>query len=309
MFRLCRALTRSLLPERLLWQAAIQVLPRLRGREGWGPGGARLVLMALLLCFAFVPAQAADPNPVAAQSPPVAADEIERLVHTLQDDAARAKLVEQLRALIAAQHSAEKEKPPAAALFGALSQQVDALSGEILAGSAMLVDSPRLLGWAREQVSDAAARRLWAEAAFAFALTFGGAILAELALRGALSRLLPRLPIRRSDTRLVRGFFALLGLMLAALPIAIFAAVAYAILSIAAEPYTRTRITLTVLTNATVQARLLLCKVPALASAQPHHQPVIEPTTFALHELQNSGVLIAQVQADLLGFEHRRPCD
>jgi small conductance mechanosensitive channel len=220
-------------------------------------------LVAILLCFAFGPARAAEPGPVA-QSPPVSADELERLVHTLQDDAARAKLVEQLRTLIAAQRSAEKEKPPAAALFGALSQQVDALSGEIVAGSTMLVDAPRLLGWAREQISDTAARRLWVEAAFAFALTFGGAILAELALRGALSRLLPRLPVRQSDTRLVRGFFALLGLVLAALPIAIFAAVAYVILSIAAEPYTRTRITLTVLTNATVQVRLLLCIVRSI---------------------------------------------
>jgi len=94
----------------------------------------------------------------------------------LQDDAARTKLVEQLRALIAVQRGAEPEKPAAAALFGELSQQIDAFSGEILAGVAMVVDAPRLFGWAREQISDTAARRLWGEAAFAFGLIFGFAV-------------------------------------------------------------------------------------------------------------------------------------
>jgi hypothetical protein len=41
------------------------------------------------------------------------------------------------------------EKPAATALFGQLSQQIDAFSGEVLAGVAMVVDAPRLFGWAR----------------------------------------------------------------------------------------------------------------------------------------------------------------
>jgi moderate conductance mechanosensitive channel len=99
----------------------------------------------------------AEPPP-ASKPAPVSADELERLVRTLQDESATAKLVEQLRALIAAQRGAEKEKPAAAALFGQLSQQVDTLSEEILASAGMIVDAPRLLGWARQQVSDVAAR-------------------------------------------------------------------------------------------------------------------------------------------------------
>ena len=90
----------------------------------------------------------AEPPP-AAQPMPVLVDELERLVRTLQDDAARTKLVEQLRALIAVQRGAETEKPAATALFGQLSQQIDAFSGEVLAGVAMVVDAPRLFGWAR----------------------------------------------------------------------------------------------------------------------------------------------------------------
>jgi moderate conductance mechanosensitive channel len=204
------------------------------------------------------------PRLQAAEPAPVSTDELERLVHTLQDDAAREKLIEQLRGLITAQRGAERGKPAGAAFFNDVTKEVEAFSGEILAGAAMVVDAPRLLDWASQQASDSAARRLWAEAAFTFTLIFGCAALAEWTLRAIIARLLPRLPVRRSDTRLVRACFALLGLVLAVLPIAAFAATAYAMLPVITEPLTRTRITLTVLVNATVQARLLLCVVRSL---------------------------------------------
>ena len=186
-------------------------------------------------------------------------DELERLVDTLQDDAARAKLVAELRALIAAQRGVAAEKPAATAILGQLSQQIDALTGEILAGVAVIVDAPRLFGWARHQVSDPAARRLWIEASVAFVLVFGIAIIAEWIVRRVLARLMPRLPAWRRDTRIVRALFALLSLVLDILPILAFAAVAYTALSMALDPLTRARITLSVLVNAAVEARLILC--------------------------------------------------
>ena len=54
--------------------------------------------------------------------------------------------------------------------FGQLSQQVDAFSGEILAGAAMVVDAPRLFGWARAQIirspprASCGAKRHWLSA-------------------------------------------------------------------------------------------------------------------------------------------------
>jgi moderate conductance mechanosensitive channel len=235
-------------------------LPRPACGERVGVRGFFCSGFLLLLCFAVVPARAAEPAH-AAQPAPVSADELDRLVHTLQDDTARARLVEELRGLIAAQRGAEKEKPTATAFFGQLSQQIDAFSGEVLAGAAMLVDAPRLVGWAREQMFDLTARRLWSEAAFAFALIFGCAVIAERIVRWILSRLLPRLPVRRSDTRLIRALFALIGLVLGVLPILVFAGTAYAALSMTLQPFTRTRVTLSILVNATVEARLLLCVV------------------------------------------------
>ena len=214
-------------------------------------------LFALLLCLLAALASGAK----AAEPAPVSADELERLVHSLQDETEREKLIEQLHGLIAAQRGAEKEKPAGAAFFNQVTQQVEAFSGEILAGAAMVVDAPVLLEWASEQASDHAARRLWVDAAFAFTLIFGCAALAEWVLRAIIARLLPRLPVRRSDTRLVRVSFALLGLILAALPIAAFAVAAYAVLPAITEPLTHSRITLTVLVNATVEARFLLCVV------------------------------------------------
>ena len=224
---------------------------------------ASLLLLFWLPTALSVGARAAEPSPNARPAP-VSVDELERLVHTLQDDAARTTLVEQLRALIAVQRGAEAEKPAAAALFGQLSQQIDAFSGEILAGVAMVIDAPRLFGWAREQISDTAARRLWGEAVVAFGLIFGVAVIAEWVVRWTLSRLSLRPPARHRDPRLIRACFALLGLVLDLLPILVFGGTAYAALSMALDPLTRSRITLSILVNATVEARLLLCVARAV---------------------------------------------
>ena len=94
--------------------------------------GYRAVFLLLLCAVAILPLAArADTSPPAAQPAPVSADELERLVDTLQDDAARGKLVAQLRALLAAQRAAATEKPPATAIFGEVSLQIDALTGQI----------------------------------------------------------------------------------------------------------------------------------------------------------------------------------
>src|SRR6516165_4289707 len=133
------------------------------------------VAFLLLFCVAMLlqPAAWAEAPP-AAQPSAVSVDELERLVDTLQDDAARAKLVAQLRTLIAAQRGTAVEKTAVGpALFAQLTQRIDALTGEILAGVAVVIDAPRLVGWVRHQIADPAARRLWSEATVALAEVFG----------------------------------------------------------------------------------------------------------------------------------------
>jgi moderate conductance mechanosensitive channel len=221
------------------------------------------VLVLFLIATVPAPAVRADAPPPAAPAAPVSVDELQSLVDTLQDDAARARLVAQLQALIAAQRGAAAKTTTAVgpALFDQLSQRVDALTGEILAGVAVVIDAPRLVGWVRHQITDPAARRLWSEAAVALAVVFGTAFILEWLLRLLLGRLVPRLPTRRSDTLPVRSLFALLSLVLDALPILVFTAVAYSALVTTLDPLTRTRITLSVLLDATVEARLVLCIV------------------------------------------------
>src|SRR5215469_607965 len=108
-------------------------------------GGVRaLALLMLLLLAAFVAPAAAQTAPPAASAPAaaqgVSADELERLVGTLQDDKQRAQLVEQLRALIAAQRGVEAQQPPSpASLLSDLSQRIDDISGEVVAAAGVVV--------------------------------------------------------------------------------------------------------------------------------------------------------------------------
>ena len=123
------------------------------------------LLLAVLAASLPAAARAAAPAHASAAAPahastapaqlaPVSVGELQGLVDTLQDESARGKLVAQLQALIAAQRQTTPKKPEGIELLGRLSRQIDAFTGEILAGAAMVVDAPRLIFWAREQIYD-----------------------------------------------------------------------------------------------------------------------------------------------------------
>jgi moderate conductance mechanosensitive channel len=229
----------------------------------------KAVWLMLAVFAATLPAaaRAATPAPVAAARPapaPVSIDELQRLVDTLQDPSARATLVTQLQALIAALRHTEPKKPEGIALLGRLSRQIDAFTGELVAGAAIVVDAPRLIRWGREQVLDPYARQRWIEAATAFVLIFGAAALVEWALRWLIARARPKFPVRRRDTRTVRILFAVLGLVFDLVPLLVFAAIAYGAVAMALDQMSPTRITLSVLAVATIEARLILCLARAV---------------------------------------------
>src|SRR5205823_6079503 len=148
---------------------------------------------------------AAAPAPPAAAPAAVSADELERLVGALQDDAQRARLVEQLRGLIAAQRGQEPEEPgDPATLLGELSAKLDAITGDILVVAATVVDLPRLYHWIEQQLGDAASRERWLEAALKLGVIFGFALFAEWAVRALLARPRARLTSRPGDNIAVR---------------------------------------------------------------------------------------------------------
>jgi moderate conductance mechanosensitive channel len=236
-----------------------------RGPRLWAVWLALFCFVSALSSVAHAATSAATPPPKpAAQPAPVSVDELQRLVNTLQDSTERARLVSELRALIAAQRHIEPKKPQGMELLGRLSRQIDALTGDILTGVAIVIDAPRLIRWAREQVYDPAARQRWIDAATAFVLIFGAAGLAEWGLRSIIARVRPKFPVRRRDTRAVRILFALLGLVFDLVPLLVFAAIAYGAVAIALDPLTVTRITLSVLAVATIEARLILCLARAV---------------------------------------------
>ena len=235
------------------------------------------LLLAILAATFSEAAGAASPNPtsagsvhsppsaaVAAQPPSPSSGELQQLVNTLQSDQQRAKLIAQLQTLIAAQHHAEPAKSEGVALLGRLSTQIDAFTGEILAGVAMVVDAPRLIRWAREQMHNPADRERWASAAQAFVLVFGGAAAAEAALRWVIARTRPKFPVRRRDTRAIKALFALLAFILDLAPILVFAAIVYGAVAMALDLWTPTGITMSVLAVATIEARLILCVARAV---------------------------------------------
>jgi moderate conductance mechanosensitive channel len=236
-----------------------------RGRWPWAVCLAPFCVVVALLSAAQAATPVAPPAPKpAAQPAPGSVDELQRLVDTLQDGTERARLVSELRALIAAQRHTEPKQPGGMELLGRLSRQIDAFTGNILTGAAIVIDAPRLIRWAREQVYDPTARQRWIDAATAFVLVFGAAGVTEWALRSIIARARPKFPVRRRDTRAVRALFALLGLVFDLVPLLVFAAIAYGAVAMAFDPLTTTRITLSVLAVATIEARLILCLARAV---------------------------------------------
>ena len=237
-----------------------------RGRRLWAVRTALFCVVVALSSAAYAAtpvATSAAPKP-AMQPAPVSVDELQRLVDTLQDGTERARLVSELRALIAAQRHTEPKKPEGMELLGRLSRQIDAFTGDILTGAAIVIDAPRLIRWAREQVYDPAARQRWIDAATAFVLVFGAAGVTEWGLRSIIARARPKFPVRHRDARAVRGLFALLGLVFDLVPLLVFAAIAYGAVAMALDPLTPTRITLSVLAVATIEVRLILCLARAV---------------------------------------------
>ena len=213
----------------------------------------------LSLALLAVPVRAADPPaPVPAA---VSADELDRLVQSLQDDKARAQLVAQLKALIAAQRQQEQSAPAQpATVLESLSARLSQVGGEVLAGAAVLIDAPRLLAWAQWQATDPEARARWLQFTAAVCAVFGAAVAAEWLVRLALTRLRRRAAAR---TRRRGGFVkemarAALAVFAEALPIVAFAAAAETVLPLMLAPATTSAISLSIVVQAAITARLVL---------------------------------------------------
>jgi small-conductance mechanosensitive channel len=218
-----------------------------------------LAVVVCLLVPSAMPASAQSPQSSAPAAAPPSPEELERLVDTLQDDQARAKLVEQLRGLIAAQRGVEEkqtEENPAT-LLNDLSAEIDAISGEILAAAAVVLDAPRLVSWLQAQATRPEGRALWLDVGVKLVVIFGTAVLVEWLLRLLLRRPTARFGTRSSDSTAVQVLLLLMQFVLEALPIGAFAVVAYSVLPLV-QPRKPTLLTAQVIIHAVVTARVIL---------------------------------------------------
>jgi moderate conductance mechanosensitive channel len=215
-------------------------------------------------------------GPLAAQSsatPPAAAptaDQLRGLVQTLQDEPARARLVEQLQALIAAQQTAvpKEELPPTigSRLLSVAADHLDSVRRYTMGVVTALSDLPGAFAWIRDQAADPIARERW----LVFAVQILVILVAGSVAAGVVERLLSR-PQRLIVERTPPSWglklpFLVLRTVLKLLPIAAFAATAYALLSVSDLP--RVRLAVLAIINASILVRLIQLGVGVLIDPQ-----------------------------------------
>ena len=138
-------------------------------------------------------AQSADDGALHGQNGPEAVGlsraELKDLATTVEDPEIRARLLSRIEALLAA--ADRTGKPEAAAESGianALSERIDRVSEELVAGAALLLDVPRVAAWIRDQVERKEARSLWLNALWKSLAVLAAGLLVELGVRRLLSR-------------------------------------------------------------------------------------------------------------------------
>lgn len=184
----------------------------------------------VLMLFAVLPAHAQTPAPADA----VAIHELERLAATLEDEAERKRLVEHLRALVAAHRGIEAEDERGAGLLGAVSERIGQVGDEVLAAVGSLIEIPRMIDWVSIRLGDPETRRAWGELLLRLGAILAAGLIAERGAAFLLSA--PRRAAAPAELVpvLVRLPLAVARALIDLLPIAAFAAAGYAVVSLLA---------------------------------------------------------------------------
>jgi small-conductance mechanosensitive channel len=216
--------------------------------------------------------QPATTNPAPTTTPVTAAD-LQDLINTIQNPAARQKLITELQALIAAQRGARPKTPAAAAheFFATLLDEAHAVGNEILQAATVVVDAPRVVAWVREQAANNRARHRWLVVGARLAVVLGLAIVADWLVWFALRGPARRLGARTGERVAWRLIYMLIDAVFEALPIAAFAATAFVVLPLTAPHFVTERVAVTVISAylwsraVCAAARVLLLSPNALA--------------------------------------------
>jgi len=217
-----------------------------------------LVLFSALWFFLTPPvADAADPEPSLAT---VDSDEIESVIQTLEDPAARETLIRNLKILARAQQPKESDsqiKSATGQILRQISRRLDRISDSFVVFIGNIHQIPDAFTWFKNELAGSASRQMWTEVLFALALTLGLGYLAFYLFRLGLFRLRRSAAGKAAEQYLVR-MLRLLGIfVLDCLPILAFAMAAYLTLGLLG-PGEKTRLVALAWINAFIIAHLVL---------------------------------------------------
>jgi len=153
----------------------------------------------------------------------------------LEDEAAREQLLSRIRTLIAAKKGAQVKPPVESAgarLIAALSENVKETSRQLVSTVDALRDAPVLFAWARDQAANPESRQWWLNLIFKVALILIVGVVAEWVVRLLLNRPRRALEERDADSLWVRLPLLAGRTVLDLVPIAAFAAAAYAVVPV-----------------------------------------------------------------------------
>ncbi|HIJ39142.1 MAG TPA: mechanosensitive ion channel, partial [Rhodospirillaceae bacterium] len=156
--------------------------------------------------------------------------ETDHLIQSIEDPAARAKLVEQLKLLTAADKAAQDNEEPG--LLDLLSRHIENASAEIVDAVSALSDLGRLWDWLHDQIIDSQLRQRWADSLgkIALVLLFGWAT--EWAIRQSLSGLQRQLDGQQPGGSARRLAVGLARWVLDLVPIGGFVATGYGLMTL-----------------------------------------------------------------------------
>ena len=231
-------------------------------------------------------AQQTDATPTPVPLADASSGDLEALARTLEDDAARLRFTNELRALIEARRQLGQASAPAAQpappppapvaaeppapsqeelaktnlgarLIFTVSSGVRRLSEQVMGGVAVLRDLPRVADWFKSQADNRSARDFWLGLLGKLALVLAAGYLAEWLVGRALGQLRRRVESDPATSLAQRLLLGLARLCLDLLAIVAFAAAAYGVLALV-EPGPRTRLVILAIVNAHMAVRVLL---------------------------------------------------
>ncbi|MHA1152398.1 MAG: mechanosensitive ion channel domain-containing protein [Alphaproteobacteria bacterium] len=205
----------------------------------------------------------------------------------MEDDAARDQLLSRIRALIATRKDTQAKPPVESAgarLIAALSEKVRETSRQLGAAADALRDVPVLFASVRDQAADPIARQRWFDLIIKLALILFASGAAERLVRLLLGRPRRALEERDADTLWVRLPLLVGRTVLDLVPLAAFAAAAYAVAPMV-RPTPQVQVVALTLINAYLIVRGILAVTRMLLAPTAETLRILPLTDVTAHYL------------------------